>query len=445
MAQKLISVIFASNRPKNLAQLLYNLQETCDDPSAIEVLIKIDEGDEAMQYCMEEVPDTYDLQVRFLVSPREDGYYTLHHGYNELWRMSNPETYFILGVSDEVRIVTKGWDTLLRNYIGYFPDHLFRLKLSQQKLRNYYFAYDCGPCPENFSIMTRRWMEFTEGFGDCWGPDVWIQSIDFHLGQMYDTELFRSVPIDVIALAGEEAGRGLSPNTMIVRTRRIYQEWWRIASYDVQQEFRRVAKKMQAYIFAHGQQVSNFSIMEDKKKKLFLLLDHDTQKTMPFFYHLSPFYVWRTRVGQLIRYFRNLGGYNYWPVLAYIVPSGESPNIVVRYAGRVINFAVVGFAFLCSAIPGYESRPRSLSLFVGRWLSGVQRIFLYHFAMKHSNLEDALIHIRKVDVRGAEEEKSFIDKVAAGVDMEQLRAQEVFRNSPHDPSKKTKQQSGWGN
>lgn len=353
---KLISIILASNRPHNLSQLLTNLQETADDPSCIEVLVKIDDGDEAMQHCKETIPDIYKLQVRFLVSPRGDGYYTLHHGYNALWKMSNPETYFILAISDEVRIVTKGWDTILRKYIGFFPDHLFRLKLSVQKYRNYYHYYDCGPCPENFCIMTRRWMEMTEGFGDCWGPDAWCQNIDFHLGLMYDASAFRSVPMHDIRIGGEEAGLGLSPESAKKRTVRIFQEWWRLTTPPLQQEFRRIATKMFVYISATNLKLDHYSVVEDRKRQCYLLYDHaNPLPTLMLHYHISPIYVRWVMFTQLMRYFRQRQGFTHEVLTTYVKPSGESENPLLKYPGRLIRTLTIMLAYLFSFLPDFES------------------------------------------------------------------------------------------
>lgn len=349
--KKLLTIIAASNRPHNMRGFLDNLRETVIDFSSIEVLVKIDEGDSVMQSLMEDALNTYPFLIRYIQTPRLDGYYTLHLGYQQLFEMSDKATYFIFPVNEEVRFKTKGWDRVLSNYIKLFPDDLFRLKISRLKYRNYYSHHDCGPVPENYPFLTRKWMELSGGIGDCWGPDGWHQYIDYHLGQTEGIDdipgLFRSVPIQDILIGGEEAGKELTKEQIKKRSLRICQEWWRMYSTSVQQEFRRLAVQMFAYVWAKHRGLEDFEIIENKKVKKFSIKDNETGKVHKkvFYYHLSAYYIRLENFYFLVKKARyNSVGF----LKAYIYPSYGPKSGVMKWLNRMVRVNLVILAVFFS-------------------------------------------------------------------------------------------------
>lgn len=388
---KLISILLASIRPQNLSQLLFSLTETCDDPTRVEVWVKIDDGDDAMREYLDMAVDTYPISVRYLQTPKEDGYYTLHHGYQQLYKASDPSSYFIVIVNDEVRFVTKGWDSILSKYVGFFPDDVFRLKISQQKLRNYYSVYECGPCPDNYPITTRKWMELAEGVGDCWGPDVWHQMIDYHLGlaSSPNADLFRSVPIHTIRIENEEAGRQLSYEAAQKRWDRICQEWWRMASVEKQQEVRRLAVKIQAYLWAKIQNLEAFYILDNHKNKVLEIHREDAPQALSVFpYHLSSSYVRLHRFTLLMRCFRGTLGDVRATLYAYIVGNNEPELWALKYGRRTVNFCIVVVAFICSLFwPHFDSRTRSWRREILLRLNNYAYLAQYTFCERRKGLD----------------------------------------------------------
>ena len=394
----LISILLASIRPQNLSQFFYNLVDSCDDKSCVEVWVKIDEGDEAMRECLELAQDVYPLTIRYLQTPKEDGYYTLHHGYQQLYEACNPNSYFIVVLNDEVRFATKGWDTILKKYVGMYPDDLFRIKVSQQKLRNYYSVYECGPCPDNYPITTRRWMELAEGIGDCWGPDVWHQMIDYHLGMASapQADLFRSVPIHDIRIEGEEAGQQLSSETIRKRTVRIHQEWWRMVTVQKQQKVRRLAVKLQAYIWAKANLAVGFSIRDNFHSKIFEVYreGHD-RPVMVLPYHLASSYVRWHRFSLLLRCIRGKLGDVRATLYAYIVSDRESTFWLFRYAQRCVNGAIVMLAFPTAFLwPHFGARPKKLWIEFCLWLNNYAYYIHYTIMEKRKGSEWVLANFQ---------------------------------------------------
>lgn len=375
--QKLLTIISASNRPHNMAAFLENLNDTLDDPRSVEVLVKIDDGDDVMRNLLEDAVKRYPYEIRFIQTARLDGYYTLHYGYQELYNISDPQTYFIFPVNEEVRFLTKGWDTVLRRYVGLYHDHMFRLKISRLKYRNYYSYHDCGPCPENYPISTRVWYELSEGIGDCWGPDGWHQYIDYHLGVCQGINgipgIFRSIPIQDILIGGEEAGKELSKEQMRRRAHRIYCEWWRMYSPTVQQKIRRLATKMAAYIWAKNEGLTDFTLQEDKKSMIFYIINKESgQAAGHFYYYLSKWHIRYQNFGFLVNAIRqnNLGF-----TKSYIQFATLKSHFFAKAFDYTLRTFVVLLAFILSIFTrGFHSGPKN-------WF-GLQYRRLRHFMIE---------------------------------------------------------------
>jgi hypothetical protein len=302
-----LSICVCTIHPDNMIGLLENLRDTAADPASFEVLICVDEGDAktlaALNACR--------LQVRFRVIevPKRDGYYSLHRGYEALRAAADCESYFIWQISDEVRLASKGWDTVLKSYIGLFPDNLFRLRLSLNKYRNYYQLYDCLPYPENYFVATRAWHEATGGSGDFWGPDSWHQCIDYFLGLLrnpyapYGRGVFRSIPVSGIALANEEAGQGLTGGQSAARQKRIKRAYRALSGLTAQEHFLQLAQQVNLHIWMHAYRSTHpecppLAIKRNTAKRVLTVVEErDPQSALyRVSYAILPF---RTRLGFL--------------------------------------------------------------------------------------------------------------------------------------------------
>lgn len=291
-----LSIFLASCRPVNLIQFLNNLKDTCDDPSSFEVLIKVDEGSTDLIRNIETFRLTSPYSIKFIASAKLDGYYTLHHGYNELLLLSNPESYFCWLLTDEIRIQTKGWDRIIKKYVGFFPDDIIRLKLSIFQLKNYIDFFECLPSPDNYAVTSRKWLEITGGWGDFWGPDSWHQCIDFYLGasknKLHPEGNWRSIPLMDIQIKGQEAGQGIQTHKEIMkRAQRINQGWNRFSTHQAQEKFHMLAQRLNAHIYAIGNNHHNYFLEEDYKNKTISLYCIDRQFIAAWSYHVPYFSV----------------------------------------------------------------------------------------------------------------------------------------------------------
>lgn len=273
-----LSIFIATIRPTNVIGFLNNIRETIDDPDSTEILIKVDKGNNKLVQIIEEYKKTAPFVIKYIASEKLDGYYSLDVGYNELLQMAHPETYFCWLLTDEIRLKTKGWDTILKKYIGFFPDDIFRIKLSIFQAKNYLDFFECLPCPDNYAVTTRKWLEITGGWGNFWGPDSWHQCVDFYLGLCTNPNdkfgIWRSFPLYDIVVEGQEAGLGIEDSAaMRERAIRIAHGWKKHSSHKAQENFLMLAQRLNAHIWATKQNLPNYMIIEDHIDKTVSLLD----------------------------------------------------------------------------------------------------------------------------------------------------------------------------
>jgi hypothetical protein len=273
-----LSIFAATCRPYNIIGFLDNLAQTADDPGSFEVLLKLDEGATDLITLIEDYKKTAQFSIKYLETPILDGYYSLDVGYNELLKIADKNTYFCWLLTDEIRFEKKGWDTILKKYIGFYPDNIFRIKLSIFQLKNYNDFFECLPAPDNYAVTTRQWLEMTGGWGHFWGPDSWHQCIDYFLGLCKNKDnpygTWRSFPIFDIAIKGQEAGQGITdPLKEKQRAARIHAGWNKHSTHKAQEHFYRLALRLNAHIIAVANNLDRYILEENIHKKTTTLFD----------------------------------------------------------------------------------------------------------------------------------------------------------------------------
>src|SRR5262245_22997381 len=245
----LVSFQLASKFPHALGGLLDNLEQLASDPSCFEVLVKVDSEDPHMQAVLAAEVPRRKCRLRPLVTPRRRGYEDLWQALNDLFQLTDPAAYFVCNINDEVRIRRAGWDDRLRRYVGLYPDHIFRLRTSRLKFRNYYDFWECGFAPENYAFFTKRWLDICGDWNPCFGPDSSQQYIAYYLGYgSYPSikQYNRDVPILDIGWDNEGVGRNLSRSDQQRRTAVNFRLWNRQVSHPMQAELYRRERLLQA-------------------------------------------------------------------------------------------------------------------------------------------------------------------------------------------------------
>ena len=247
----LFSVQLSSTRPHEVMELLNNIEQTADDPSCVEVLIHVDAGDRAMTTLLEREKGGRRLYLQYLEATHVDGCTVMWKSHNPLFRMTNPSAYFVTLLSDHIRFASKGWDTELRRYIATYPDHVFRVRCSKYRFRNYTDLSECALAPDSPAFYTRRWLEIQGGWNPCIGPDSFQQCVAFYLftsTPWSHTQYHRDIVAPFLTFAGESAARGIKEETRKKRIRDNNREWDRVMSHPMQENAKRRAMLLKACI-----------------------------------------------------------------------------------------------------------------------------------------------------------------------------------------------------
>ena len=273
----LVSFNLASNRPENLAGLFDNLAATATDPTCFEVLVLIDQGDAATAAVIAAEQARRPFAIKALAVPPA-GYFKLWQGLNRLHReLCDPAAYYVCNINDEIRFTSPGWDKEVTKYIGLFPDHIFRLRTSVHKLRNYGDFWECGYAPENYAFFTKRWIDVAGGdWNACHGPDSFQQFIAYYLAWAYypaKETYCRDIPIFGVTLSGEGAFKGLDEAVFWERMRQGWKAWYILVGHEMQTEANRRAHRLQAEITARARGHKDFQIRDDLRAQAIFVTD----------------------------------------------------------------------------------------------------------------------------------------------------------------------------
>lgn len=251
----LVSIHLQSNRPDNFPVFMENLVASLDDPSRIEVVLKIDNTDAPMNKLLPELVEKYKniITLKFISTPLVGGFFELWRSMNDMLAVCHPHAYFLWNMNDEMAVLNKGWDTALQKYVGLFPDHLFRLRTSVFRSRNYYDYWECGFAPETSAITTKRWIDICGDWNPCLGPDSFNQCVAYYFGyhdRFYKHRVDRDIPVHDFVFAGEGAFIGMSGEALYRRARGASKAWYRLMSHKIQTEASRRSQRLMAHIWA---------------------------------------------------------------------------------------------------------------------------------------------------------------------------------------------------
>jgi hypothetical protein len=292
----LLSIHLSSNRPGNFIRFLDRLQAATTDMAAVEVVVKIDDTDAAMNRLLAEQVVRRPFRLRYISTPLEGGFFGLWRCYDELLRASDPDAYFVVGLNDEMAFKTAGWDVVLRRYVGLFPDQIFRLRTSVHRHRNYYDFWEAGFANDTSAIMTRRWLAAGGGWCPCNGPDTFQQFVAFYFGWLDRFNVdrsFRELPIDDVEFEGHGANAGLAGREFLQRWGEAIRPWFVLVSHRMQEEAARRAQKLRAHVWAHQQGVNGYEVVDRRRRRRVDVVDAASRRRLiSFRYRLS-----RTRIG----------------------------------------------------------------------------------------------------------------------------------------------------
>lgn len=175
-----ISLLIATRSPhQKLEDMFRNICQTSENPTRVEVLVKIDRNDaNLLRYYETGNYREFPCNVNFVITDQNGGYFNLGPAYNQLMLASNPESYFICVGNDDMRFSYNNWDVKMMQYKHHWPDDIFYLRTSLHKdivYNNDVFLMLTKP--DNFAFYTRKLMHLMEGVGDYWSSDTWFGPI----------------------------------------------------------------------------------------------------------------------------------------------------------------------------------------------------------------------------------------------------------------------------
>lgn len=308
---KLISIQLNSNRPAQLSIYFDNIEETADDLNQIEVVINIDDHDHAMETMLKHEISHRKFTIKYITTPKPKSFCDLWKPINKLLDITDPKAYFLLNISDEMLFADKGWDTVLKKYIGFFPDHIFRLRASRNKFRNYFDRWECSFGQDSIPITTKKWIDIGGDWNPCFGPDSFQQLISFYLakeGLFSGMNYLRELPLIDIKFHGDIPSLGMDPEKSWKHNRDHIFAMQICQSHKMQLEARKRAILLKANILASAQQLKNFDCIDDKQKRVIRLIDLDHNKIIcELDYNLNWLPIWLSNQMRKTRFYAYFG------------------------------------------------------------------------------------------------------------------------------------------
>lgn len=306
-----VSVQLNSNRPDQIRGFLDSIETTASLPSSIEVLVHIDEGDHAMEDLLAAEAARRAVRLRQVKTGLVKDFFDLWKPLNVLLRLTAKSAYFVFNCSDECRFLTKGWDDVLRRYVGYYDDHIFRIRASRLRYRNYLDYWECGCAPDSLTFYTKRWMDIVGDWNPCMGPDSFQQCIAFYLNTSDPfniNEENRDIPEPFLRFSGEGASLGLQGEARRTRVRGQIKYSFVLWSHATQTEARRRAKLLLAHIWIARRKLTGVVVEDDKARQVVVARDPVSNKRLEWSYRLSRFAVFARNNYRKLRYNVYAGG-----------------------------------------------------------------------------------------------------------------------------------------
>jgi hypothetical protein len=308
-----VSIQLNSNRPEQIRAFLESVESTASVPSSVEVLVHLDDGDNAMELVLNEEAPRRKIKLRHLKTNTVAGFFDLWKPLNLLIKLTDPNAYFVFNSSDEFRFETKGWDDVLRKYIGYYSDNIFRIRASRLRYRNYLDFWECGFAPDSLSFYTKKWLDIVGDWNPCMGPDSFQQCIAYYLHSADPFNIDqdnRDIPEPFLRFSGEGAGLGLAGEAHKARVYGHVKAWFILMSFPMQQEAKRRAMYLKAHIWAEKNGLRNCEFRDDMARHCITITGPALLEPRHFSYRLSRTrLIWQNNIRKL-QYHRYAGGGN---------------------------------------------------------------------------------------------------------------------------------------
>ncbi len=399
----LCSIHLNSNRPKAIRDFIKNIEDTSSKPSDIEVIINIDTADSACKKVIEGLQSKTKVNLKYIQTDIIKCYKDLWKPLNEILKLTNSKAYFVTNFSDEFRFETVGWDNILRKYINYYDDDIFRIRLSKYRYYNYRDYWECIFAPDSLAFYTKRWMDIVGQWCPCLGPDSWHQSVSYYLitaKKFNHTQYNRDIIDPFIKFSGEGASLGLKGDALKKRIRDNISLWFDTVSHEMQEKASYAAAKLQANIILHNlkdkQKISNgFSstskplIFNNKDFNKISYENNKQKKRIEFYYQNELIYKIDYKLNKLKLFFLN----NIRKLDYFYYAGGEDSNLIVkRIIKNFVKYLRLRYNILSVVIP---KKPEFLKRNILSMLWPIAKIMLIFINISITTVRGSLCEFLK--------------------------------------------------
>lgn len=309
----LLSIQLNSNRPENIKALIDNIDETAANHSDIEVIININEGDENCKNIITSLQATTKVKLHYIQTNIIKSYQDLWKPLNQILKLTDSSAYFITNFSDEFRFKTKNWDDVIRKYIGYYEDGIFRIRLSRYRYYSYQDFWECIFAPDSLAFYTKKWLDIVGIWCPCLGPDSWQELVSYYLKhnrKFSYIQYNRDVIEPFLQFEGEGPGLGLNKIQLRQRIKNNVELFFQTTSHQMQEKAKHSSCKLLANILvsSYGNNLVATTKPDAFKNKTLSEIsfkDNYKRKRIEFFYHGKIFYKLDYKLNKLRFFFIN--------------------------------------------------------------------------------------------------------------------------------------------
>jgi hypothetical protein len=312
--KKLLSIHLQSNNPKNFEDFVISMEENIKEHDLIEIIVKIDDDDIAMNKLLEKLVLNSKINVKYISTPLLGSFADLWRSMNDMLLVCEKDTYFLWNMNDEMRIPIKEWDQILKKYVKLFPDDLYRLRTSCFRNRNYADIWECGFSPETSAITTKKWIDICGDWNPTLGPDTFNQLVAYFFSyhdRFNKNKEIRDIVINDFTFEGEGASLGLTRKQKMKRLSDTIDPWFKLFSYKILTEASRRSQKIRANIYLESKLVDkNYEnpIIVDKSKKIKIIHPISKKVLAIFPYKISRIKILFRNIIRSFQYFTYAGG-----------------------------------------------------------------------------------------------------------------------------------------
>ena len=214
-----ISILLSTrHRLDNFKKCVNSIVTTCSHIDKVELLIKIDSDDDVDQ--KRKYLETVNIRNKIVVFPRYYGWFNNHVSYNQLAKLSNGKFLWIF--TDGISMID-GFDwytAIMQTRDNYFKDNIYTVHIHSINSR-------LGGWNSNaFPIITREWYNIENYISPMSPPDMWINSIVYHLKVLHNDD--RRVHLEKPFISHPH-GDGLWSDEIVQEVANLYQtKVWKV-------------------------------------------------------------------------------------------------------------------------------------------------------------------------------------------------------------------------